>query len=122
MCGQPWTIVSGDQGLDRVHECRNNRCIICDVPLIGKGLGKGRSGVRRPRGAGQVGIPRSRIAAQQAVRQEHVREQRPEVLALMVRNPEEGGMRLAHTHAGIDVAHAQAVLDGTGSLDLNALE
>ena len=59
LCGTEWTIVSGDQGMDRDYECRNNRCSFCDVPLVGKGLGKGRSGVRRPRGAGQSGVPRS---------------------------------------------------------------
>ena len=34
-CGTEWTIVSGDQGMDRDYEVRDNRCKFCDVPLSG---------------------------------------------------------------------------------------
>ena len=62
LCGTEWTIVSGDQGMDRDYECRNNRCSFCDVPLVGKGLGKGRSARSRPHSAGQSGAQRSALS------------------------------------------------------------
>ena len=106
LCGTEWTIVSGDQGMDRDYECRNNRCSFCDVPLVGKGLGKGRSALSRPCGASQCGVQRSTplSAPQQAVLQERVqhgqREQLPQNLRVIVDNMDQDRMRLPRIHAG----------------------
>ena len=117
LCGAPWTVSS------------------CDVPLVSKGLGKERSGVRRPCGASQSGVLRSLTAAQQRVLQKHVSEA---ILTFIMRHGEErvsegirafirqqDRMGLPHTRAGKDATHgvsAQATLDGEGSLDMDVLD
>ena len=115
--------------MDRDHECRNNRCSFCDVPLVGKRLGKGRSALSRPRGASQSGVQRSTplTAPQQAVLQEHVqhgqREQRPEILEISMDSMDKakvawpGGSlhhRGRHVWRGQGVPHALVLADSSG--------